>query len=220
MFDSGILSPEGVYSVTFDTPGTYPYVCDLHPGMNGTIVVYGPDGAAPPASPLAAPVPATPAASAAPGTARVVISDNSFDPKVIRVAAGAEVIWTNRGVAKHTATFTGGGVSSPLLSTGQSWSRTFAQPGTYGYICALHPDMTGTVVVTEAGAGATTTAPSTAPSASPVPTAAAMTQVTARSLDSTSALGWEGEMLLGIALALMAVLGVGGPVAMALRRST
>lgn len=37
--DSGILAPGDRYSFTFDEPGVYPYVCTLHPGMMGTVVV-------------------------------------------------------------------------------------------------------------------------------------------------------------------------------------
>lgn len=33
------LSPSQPVSVTFDTPGVYPYVCLLHPGMAGAVVV-------------------------------------------------------------------------------------------------------------------------------------------------------------------------------------
>jgi plastocyanin len=29
-------------SRTFSTPGEYDYLCDLHPGMNGTVVVVAP----------------------------------------------------------------------------------------------------------------------------------------------------------------------------------
>jgi plastocyanin/sugar lactone lactonase YvrE len=38
-FDSGNLNPGESFSFTFHTPGTYPYVCQYHAGMQGTIVV-------------------------------------------------------------------------------------------------------------------------------------------------------------------------------------
>jgi plastocyanin len=40
----GFESPEqssGNFRHTFDRPGTYPYECTIHPGMDGTIVVEG-----------------------------------------------------------------------------------------------------------------------------------------------------------------------------------
>jgi plastocyanin len=40
-FDSGVLSPGGEYSETFDTPGVYSYHCEIHDNMRGTLVVTG-----------------------------------------------------------------------------------------------------------------------------------------------------------------------------------
>jgi plastocyanin len=39
---SDVLSPGREYSQKFDTAGTYPYTCPLHPGMVGAIVVGDP----------------------------------------------------------------------------------------------------------------------------------------------------------------------------------
>lgn len=38
-FDSGNIDPGGTFQFTFDTPGTYEYVCIYHDGMVGTVVV-------------------------------------------------------------------------------------------------------------------------------------------------------------------------------------
>jgi plastocyanin len=38
-FDSGIMQTNGVFSWTFGEAGTYDYICTLHPGMEGSIVV-------------------------------------------------------------------------------------------------------------------------------------------------------------------------------------
>jgi plastocyanin len=38
-FDSGNLNPGQSFSFTFHTPGSYPYVCQYHAGMQGAIVV-------------------------------------------------------------------------------------------------------------------------------------------------------------------------------------
>ncbi len=39
LFKSPRLSTGGVYSFTFNQPGTYPYHCNIHPFMTGTITV-------------------------------------------------------------------------------------------------------------------------------------------------------------------------------------
>ncbi len=37
--NSPVLDTDGRYSVTFSTPGTYPYYCTVHPHMTATVVV-------------------------------------------------------------------------------------------------------------------------------------------------------------------------------------
>jgi len=39
MFDSGNIGAGEEFSYTFEEKGEYPYFCDLHPGMDGTIIV-------------------------------------------------------------------------------------------------------------------------------------------------------------------------------------
>jgi plastocyanin len=38
-FDSGNVAPGGRFSFTFQSAGTFPYHCSIHPGMVGTVVV-------------------------------------------------------------------------------------------------------------------------------------------------------------------------------------
>ena len=38
-FNSGVLKPNGEFSQVFETPGTFPYFCAIHPGQVGSIVV-------------------------------------------------------------------------------------------------------------------------------------------------------------------------------------
>lgn len=79
--------------------------------------------------------------------AQVTIMDFGFTPGEIAIAAGMTVIWTNTGSAPHTVTFDDGSESSDQLPGGAAFARTFATPGTFAYICAIHPSMTGSVVV-------------------------------------------------------------------------
>jgi plastocyanin len=39
MFDSGNIDPGGTFEYTFTEEGTFPYFCNLHPGMDGTVIV-------------------------------------------------------------------------------------------------------------------------------------------------------------------------------------
>jgi amicyanin len=77
--------------------------------------------------------------------ATVSIADFDFNPANTTVLAGSTVTWTNNDSAPHNVV--GGPLRSPTLSRGQSWSYTFSAPGTYSYICSIHPEMRGAVIV-------------------------------------------------------------------------
>jgi plastocyanin len=70
-----------------------------------------------------------------------------FSPAAISVPAGATVTWTNTDNFTHNVVLEG---AEPLtMSPGESTTFSFEAPGTYPYICSLHPkDMKGTVLVT------------------------------------------------------------------------
>jgi plastocyanin len=38
-WNSGVVAPGGQFSVAFQTPGSFPYHCTIHPGMVGRVVV-------------------------------------------------------------------------------------------------------------------------------------------------------------------------------------
>lgn len=38
-FDSGNISPQGTYTFTFMTVGSYPYHCSIHPSEKGTVQI-------------------------------------------------------------------------------------------------------------------------------------------------------------------------------------
>ena len=80
-----------------------------------------------------------------------------FSPNTVTVNVGDSVTWTNRDEEAHTAT-SGSAWSTGDIAGGQSKSLTFRTAGTYDYICAIHPTMTGTLVVRAGTAPATDTA--------------------------------------------------------------
>jgi plastocyanin len=78
---------------------------------------------------------------------QIVIENFSFVPATLVVKAGTTVTWVNRDDAPHTATDTDKRFNSKALDTNDQFSFTFSQPGTYNYYCALHPKMTGQIIV-------------------------------------------------------------------------
>ncbi|HME73911.1 MAG TPA: cupredoxin family copper-binding protein [Myxococcota bacterium] len=90
---------------------------------------------------------ALPARAASTAPAEVHISNFTFDPPTLAVPVGATVTWVNQDDEPHTVTSAGGGFTSPALDTDESFSFRFDAPGTYVYRCAIHPQMTGKIVV-------------------------------------------------------------------------
>ena len=80
-----------------------------------------------------------------PAGTTVAISGFAFKPATLKTTVGKTVTWRNADAAPHTAT--AAQFSSPQLAKGASYKRRFTRAGTYTYLCALHPGMTGTIVV-------------------------------------------------------------------------
>ncbi len=79
-------------------------------------------------------------------TVTVDIANFTFDPGTVTVQVGDTVTWTNNDSVPHTAT-SGDGSFDGEMQPGESFSFTFEDEGTFDYICEIHPDMEGTVVV-------------------------------------------------------------------------
>ena len=209
-----LVAPEDfAYELTFPAPGVHGYVCLLHPGMRGEVVVLA----------AGAPLPETPEQATARGAATVApllglaraaaaaarleaaggvhaalagvangtgASAKLFLPGALSVARGDTVVWTRADAFdSHTVTFPGMGnvppefvqlrpqpsgeflfvqpAASRTRSIGAAYAgeglansgimnspastyvlRFDAPPGTYEYLCLLHPEMKGTVTVT------------------------------------------------------------------------
>ncbi len=90
---------------------------------------------------------------AAPGVARksasasVTMGDFFFSSASVTVAVGDTVTWHNTGQAPHTATADDGSFDTGTVNPGGSGSHTFNSPGTFSYICTIHPNMKGTIRV-------------------------------------------------------------------------
>jgi plastocyanin len=95
----------------------------------------------------------------------VAIRDFYFEPSQLIVEPGTTVRWVNEGTINHTvfATSPAGAFRSERLSPGESFTRTFPQrfprrspdsstePGTYEYLCKIHPSIKGSVTFGESG---------------------------------------------------------------------
>jgi plastocyanin len=76
----------------------------------------------------------------------VTIQDLAYTPETLTVQAGATVTWVWRdGAIAHDVK--GDGFQSKVMAEG-TFPRRFDHPGTYDYLCTLHPNMTGVIEVT------------------------------------------------------------------------
>ena len=91
---------------------------------------------------------ASTAAAAPVATDHVAIQGFAFGPTTVAVRPGTTVTWTQQDEDQHTVTADDASFASSPLTTGQTYTHTFAAPGTYHYHCAIHPFMHGTVTVT------------------------------------------------------------------------
>jgi plastocyanin len=71
----------------------------------------------------------------------------AFGPNKLTATVGQPVRWLNGDDSPHQITVTSTKERSPILTKGQSAVLAFNTPGSYDYICGLHPSMKGVVEV-------------------------------------------------------------------------
>jgi len=81
------------------------------------------------------------------GAARVSIANFAFAPAALEVPVGVAVTWSNDDGAPHGLAYADKGAGADVLLPGATFVRTFDRPGTYDYVCAVHPYMQGRVIV-------------------------------------------------------------------------
>ena len=77
----------------------------------------------------------------------IEISAFRYHPQTAEVHAGDTIVWINRDVLPHTATDRGATWDTKSMAAGAQGSLVVERPGSYAYVCALHPNMQATLVV-------------------------------------------------------------------------
>jgi plastocyanin len=80
---------------------------------------------------------------------QISIDNFRYVPDTLTVRAGTKVTWTNHDDMPHTVTSAGKPktLDSDALDTDDQFSHVFAEPGTYTYLCTVHPKMAGQIIV-------------------------------------------------------------------------
>jgi plastocyanin len=84
---------------------------------------------------------------AAVGEAEIAIQSFQFVPAILTVAPGTAVTWVNKDEEPHNVVSPDRAFRSKAIDGGEKFTNVFDKPGTYNYICAVHPHMRGTVIV-------------------------------------------------------------------------
>ncbi len=78
------------------------------------------------------------------------INSMQFNPGTIVVKPNTAITWKNNGILNHTVTFDADNQTSGVIQPGQTFTfNGFAQKGTYSYHCSIHPQMTGSIIVSD-----------------------------------------------------------------------
>lgn len=80
-------------------------------------------------------------------TKAVAIKSTGFSPASVTIATTDAVKWTNRDTKNHQIVANNGSFASAVIKPGRSYTHTFNTAGTFRYHDALHPALTGKVVV-------------------------------------------------------------------------
>jgi plastocyanin len=155
-----ITGPASIdYSIPVLQPGTYYFHCDVHPTMNGKVVVEGAGGGGGPSPPPAGTATqGPPGGGGAANPSTVTAQGLAFSTNRIALPANAPSTIhfedKDAGVSHDIAIYTDSSLRTNLfrgqIITGPAsidYSIPALQPGTYYFHCDVHPSMHGTVRV-------------------------------------------------------------------------
>jgi plastocyanin len=86
-------------------------------------------------------------AMAAAETNTIVLKNFHFSPMSLTIPAGTAVTWRNLDGEPHTVVSIEGLFRSGGLDQNDVYTFMFDSPGTYKFVCSIHPQMTGTIIV-------------------------------------------------------------------------
>jgi plastocyanin len=77
----------------------------------------------------------------------IVLKNFHFSPMSLTIPAGTAVTWQNLDGEPHTVVSIEGLFRSGGLDQNEVYTFKFDSPGTYRFVCSIHPQMTGTIIV-------------------------------------------------------------------------
>ncbi len=80
-------------------------------------------------------------------TKTVSITATAFMPATRTISTTDAIKWTNKDTKSHQVVANNGSFVSPTIAPGKSYTHTFNTAGTFRYHDALHPALTGKIVV-------------------------------------------------------------------------
>jgi plastocyanin len=86
-------------------------------------------------------------AADAPQMNSIVMKNFDFSPMSLTIKAGSSVTWKNLDGEPHTVTSLDGLFRSGALDQNDSFTFKFDKPGTYKYLCSIHPRMKAAIIV-------------------------------------------------------------------------
>jgi plastocyanin len=82
------------------------------------------------------------------GTVEVSMKNIEYVPKAVTAKVGQTIHWTNGDSVAHTVTSEGGAsFDSGVMDPGKEFSFKVTKAGTINYMCQIHPNQKGTIVV-------------------------------------------------------------------------
>jgi plastocyanin len=78
---------------------------------------------------------------------QVAIDNFKFNPNPLTIGKGTEVTWVNHDDIPHSIVVNALSVRSKTMDTDATFTYKFDKPGTFFYVCGLHPFMQSKVVV-------------------------------------------------------------------------